>query len=136
MLFGKSRGRRKENPGEAASKREATNIAAEIPSGPGIHELSGTNRPTAPGVTHVPDRVEYGVEGRPIPETPDEVFMIIFLDERREPKVHRLPDEPQARAFVEALLSKGVEREAIETYQASKIDFDITFKPVVRFKGA
>ena len=136
MMFGKRRGRREDNPTEAASRRAAVDITAEVPSGPGIHGFSDIQSLAAPGAAHIPEGNEQGGAGKPIPETSRKLFMIIYLDERRETKIHSLPDESQARAFVETLLTKGVDGEAIETYQASRIEFDITFKPVVRFKGA
>ena len=89
--------RRKENPGEAASKRAASEIAAETPGGPGLHGFSDFRPQAAPGANQVPERNEPEVQGRPIPETPDKIFMIIFPDERREPKIHRFRTSPRPR---------------------------------------
>lgn len=48
-------------------------------------------------------------------------------------RIHQCQDVLQAKAMVEALLIQGVKRDSIELFDASKVAFDVSFRPVVDF---
>ena len=67
----------------------------------------------------------------PVREPRGEAILIIHHNEQGGLKVDSFGNEAQARDFVEALLRQGVDRETIEAYRASRLDFSVSFKPVV-----
>jgi hypothetical protein len=72
----------------------------------------------------------------PVREPRGETVLIIHHDEQGGLKVDSFGSEAQAQDFVEAVLRQGVDRETIEAYRASRLDFSVSFRPVVRFKEA
>ncbi|MEE8370335.1 MAG: hypothetical protein V3S00_06170 [Dehalococcoidia bacterium] len=72
----------------------------------------------------------------PAREPRGESILLVHHDERGGLKVDSFASESQAQAFVEGLLRQGVERETIEAYRASRLDFAVSFRPVVHFREA
>jgi hypothetical protein len=65
-----------------------------------------------------------------------ETVLLVHHNERGGLRVDSFAGEAQAQAFIEGLLGQGVDRETIEAYRASRLDFTVSFRPVVRFRGA
>lgn len=59
------------------------------------------------------------------------VFLVVHCDTRREMKFDEFPNSGEAERFLERLLETGVDRANIQTYLASKSDFEISFRPIV-----
>ncbi|MEE8369661.1 MAG: hypothetical protein V3S00_02710, partial [Dehalococcoidia bacterium] len=72
----------------------------------------------------------------PAREPRGESILLVHHDERGGLKVDSFASESQAQAFVEGLLRQGVDRETIEAYRASRLDFAVSFRPVVHFREA
>lgn len=72
----------------------------------------------------------------PDPETRGRTILLVHHDERDGLKVDSFDSDDEAQAFLEELLSQGVDRESIEAYRASGLDFDVSSRPVVRFQSA
>jgi hypothetical protein len=68
------------------------------------------------------------------PETGGEVLVIMHRGPGEAPNISRFDSEMEAQAFVEDLIGRGIEQGAIETFRASKLDFVVSFRPVVDFK--
>lgn len=69
----------------------------------------------------------------PAPKTGSEFLVIVHRAPAEVPNLSRLDSEADAQAFIEELIGRGVEQGAIETFRASKLDFVVSFKPVVSF---
>ena len=95
----------------------------DSPNGAGEHGFSGIY----PGAAYARTRPS-ATSGR--------TFIIIHEDGRGSFKIDKFDNQPEAQAFVEGLLTKGVAPEAVETYWALKFDFDVSYRPVVDFKAA
>lgn len=74
-------------------------------------------------------------ERSPEPETRGRTIMLVHHEEGGVLKVDSFDSDREAQAFVEELLRRGVERESIEAYRASRLDFDVNFRPVVHFQS-
>ena len=61
------------------------------------------------------------------------LFLIVQRDSDGAPKIHRCEEARQAQIFLETLISDGISQENIELFQASKLPFDVSFRPVVSF---
>lgn len=70
----------------------------------------------------------------PPPETGGVILVITHSGPGEAPKLSRFDSEMEAQAFVEDLIGRGIEQGVIETFRASKLDFVVSFKPIVDFK--
>ncbi len=70
----------------------------------------------------------------PPPETGGEILVITHRGPGEAPNLSRFDSEMEAQAFVEDLIGRGIEQGVIETFRASKLDFVVSFKPIVDFK--
>lgn len=122
MPFGKN-DKREKGVEALAIERNGEGLAVGVPSGAGEHGFSGLH----PGTSYSETRVA---------ETNGRVYIIIHDDGRGGHTINQFDNQPEAQAFVEELLTRGINQEAIDTYRASKFDFDVSFRPVVHFQAS
>ncbi len=59
------------------------------------------------------------------------VFLVVHCDATGEMKFDEFPNSGETERFLERLLEAGVDRANIQTYLASKSEFEISFRPIV-----
>ena len=125
--------------GEAAAfdpEKPAYEVGGLMSGGDAVTEMRAAPEVARPEVGRELPRV-YGdaapVRGAP-PETGGEIMIITHRDPGEAPRLSRFDSELEAQAFVEDLIRQGLEQAAIETLRAYKLDFEVSFKPIVDFK--
>ena len=97
-------------------ERRMEPLVAEAAKGPSDHGFEGLH----PGAA-------YGSGGA----SDGHLFLIIHRDDNGTSNMHRCQDSQEAQRFLESLLSQGINPEAINLFQASKVAFKVSFRPVV-----
>ncbi|MFQ6019475.1 MAG: hypothetical protein ACE5KW_01840 [Dehalococcoidia bacterium] len=59
------------------------------------------------------------------------VFLIVQRNGNGAPVIHHRENAREAQIFLEALLTDGINREDVEIFHASKVAFNVRFRPVV-----
>ena len=62
-------------------------------------------------------------------------YLIIQRDGNGAPKLHHCDDAREVQIFLETLLSDGVAREEIELFNASRLPFNVSYRPTVDFEA-
>lgn len=120
MPFGKN-DKRETAVEDVAITRRVEDLGVETPDGPGEHGFSALY----PGAAY---------NGTQVADTNGRIFIVIHGDGRGAHRINQFDSQSEAQRFVEELLTQGVDAEAVETYRASKFDFEVSFRPVVHFK--
>jgi len=103
-------------------RRPAEDMAGDLPSGPGVHGFSG--QPTA------------GFGGEPSSNGNRPTFMVIRWGQEGVREIKRFYNELLAQLFLVELMSGGEKRDAVEVYQVSSLQVDVSYRPSVRFGGS
>ncbi len=102
-------------------RRLAEDMSGELPSGPGVHGFS--SQPYA----------AFGKE--PSSDADRPTFMVVRWGQEGVREIKRFYNELLAQLFLVELLSSGEKREAVEVYQVSALQVDVSYRPSVRFGG-
>jgi hypothetical protein len=132
-------GLKEEDPGMVFGRNgDGESLPASVTLGSDIERLAElVGRPSDPHEQELsPSFSDAVLDRSPEPETRGRTIMLVHHDERDVLKVDSFGSDREAQAFVEELLSRGVDRGSIEAYRASRLDFDVSFRPVVHFESA
>ena len=110
------------NGADVAVMPRPQDLSEAAPHGAGEHGFSGLYADAAHGAAGVA-------------QTSRRIYLVMH-DDNGERKTSQFDGQAEAQSFIEELLAQGVSREAIDTFRGSKLDFDVTFRPVVSFGAA
>jgi len=105
--------------GTAVAEPTPQDLSTVAPHGAGEHGFSGLYADAA----HSTSRVA---------QITRRLYLVIHYD-GAERKISQFDGQAEAQSFIEELLAQGVGPEAIDTFGASKLDFEVHFQPVVSF---
>ncbi len=128
-----------EDPGMVfGANGDGGSLPASVTLGSDIERpAESVGRPSDPHEEELsPSFSDAGPDRSPEPETRGRTIVLVHHEERDVLKVDSFDSDREAEAFVEELLSRGVDRESIEAYRASRLDFDVSFRPVVHLQSA